>query len=183
DAAARHGSRARAAPLPLPRRSGHRPHEALPMHTVLLSSAPILDVDATLFIYLGVFFLLFFLLRALVFRPTMELFDERERAIDGARAEARKLEGEAEGKLASFEEQMAKVRAESTAERDRLRAEGVRLERTLTEKVRAETDQMVRDAEKRMAEEAARVRTDIAASAPALAREIAEKLLGREVSR
>lgn len=153
------------------------------MHTVLLSSAPILDVDATLLIYVGVFFVLFFLLRSLVFRPTMELFDERERAIDGARVEARQLEGEAESKLASFEEQMAKMRAEATAERERLRAEGTRLERTLIEKVRAETDRMVRDAEKQMAEEAARVRADIAARTPVLAREIAAKLLGREVSR
>lgn len=153
------------------------------MHTVLLSSAPILDVDATLLIYVGVFFVLFFLLRSLVFRPTMELFDERERAIDGARVEARQLEGEAESKLASFEEQMAKMRAEATAERERLRAEGTRLERTLIEKVRAETDRMVRDAEKHMAEEAARVRADIAARTPVLAREIAAKLLGREVSR
>ncbi|MCZ7682691.1 MAG: ATP synthase F0 subunit B [Sandaracinaceae bacterium] len=153
------------------------------MSTVLLSSAPILDVDATLLIYLGVFFLLFFLLRAFVFRPTMELFDERERAIDGARQEARDLEREAEGKLTSFEEQMGKVRTEASAERDRLRAEGVRLERSLTEKVRAETDQVVRDAEARMADEAAKVRKDIAESSPVLAREIAEKLLGREVGR
>lgn len=153
------------------------------MPTVLLSSAPILDVDATLFIYLGVFFVLFFLLRAFVFKPTMELFDEREKAIDGAREEARGLEREAEDKLTSFEDEMSKVRAEATTERDRLRGEGVRLERSLTEKVRTETDQMVRDAEERMAQEAAKVRKDIAASSPALAREIAEKLLGREVSR
>ena len=50
---------------------------------VLLSSGPILDIDATLFVYLGVFLLLFLILRALVFRPMMALFDERERAIDG----------------------------------------------------------------------------------------------------
>lgn len=151
------------------------------MHTVLLSSAPVLDVDATLFIYIGVFWLLFFILRAFVFRPSMDLFEERERAIDGARVEARKLEGEADEKLASFEQELAKVRAEAGAERDRLRAEGVRLERSLTEKVRIETDELVRSSEQRMAQEAAKVRKEIAASSPLLARQIAEKLLGREV--
>ena len=153
------------------------------MPTVLLSSAPILDVDATLLIYLGVFFLLFFNLRALVFRPTMALFDERERAIDGAREEARGLEKEAEGKLGAFENEMARVRTEASVERDRLRAEGVRLERTLTEKVRVETDGMVRDAETKMSSEAAKIRKEIAASSPVLAKQIAEKLLGREVGR
>jgi F-type H+-transporting ATPase subunit b len=151
------------------------------MHTVLLSSAPVLDVDATLFIYFGVFWILFFILRATVFRPAMDLFDAREQAIDGARLEAKKLEGEADEKLASFEQQLAKVRVEAGAERDRLRSEGTRLERSLTEKVRVETEQMVKDSEQRMAAEAAKVRKDIAASSPVLARHIAEKLLGREV--
>lgn len=153
------------------------------MPTVLLSSAPILDVDATLLIYIGVFFILFFILRALVFRPAMALFDERERAIDGARAEARNLEKEAERKLGAFEQEMSRVRAEATAERERLRAEGLRLERSLTEKVRNETEAMVREAEARMAAEAAKIRDEIARTSPVLARQIAEKLLGREVGR
>ncbi len=153
------------------------------MPTVLLSSAPVLDVDATLFIYLGVFFLLFFILRALVFRPSMALFDAREKAIDGAREEARTLEKEAEDKLDSFEQELAKVRGEAGAERDRLRAEGMRLERELAEKVRKETDELVREADERMAREAAGLREEIASSSPALAKQIAEKLLGREVSR
>jgi F-type H+-transporting ATPase subunit b len=151
------------------------------MHTVLLSSSPILDVDATLIIYLGVFFLLFFALRALVFRPTMALFDEREKAIDGAREEARNLEKEAEGKLVAFESEMAKVRAEAGTERDRLRNEGVRLERMLTDKVRKETEDTVRDAETRMAVEAEKIRTEIARETPVLGRQIAEKLLDRKI--
>jgi F-type H+-transporting ATPase subunit b len=148
---------------------------------MLLSSAPILDIDATLFLYLGVFLLLFLILRAMVFRPVMELFDERERAIDGARVEARQREREAEDKLTSFEQEMNKVRGEAGTERDRLRAEGVRLERMLTEKVRGETETTVREAEALMANEAAKLRRDIAESSPQLARQIAEKLLGREV--
>ena len=136
------------------------------MPTALLSGSPILDVDATFFIYFGVFWLLFFMLRSLVFRPTMELFDEREKAIDGAKAEAKKLEKTAEGKLEAFEGEMAKVRAEVGAERD---------------KMRAETDKIVAEAEAEMAKQAAEIRAEIAKSSPLLARQIAEKLLGREV--
>lgn len=149
------------------------------MHTALLSGSPILDVDATLFIYLGVFFLLFFLLRQFVFRPNMALFDEREQAIDGAKREAKKLEKSAEAKLTAFEDEMAKVRVEAGVERDRLKAEGMRLDRSLTDKVRAETDQMVADASKKMATEAEKIREEILAASPALAQQIADKLLGR----
>jgi F-type H+-transporting ATPase subunit b len=149
------------------------------MHTALLSGSPILDVDATLFIYLGVFFLLFFLLRQFVFRPNMELFDEREHAIDGAKREAKKLAKSAEAKLTAFEDEMAKVRIEAGAERDRLKAEGLRLDRSLTDKVRAETEQMVAEAGKKMATEAEKIREEILAASPGLAQEIADKLLGR----
>ncbi|MCC6877595.1 MAG: ATP synthase F0 subunit B [Sandaracinaceae bacterium] len=153
------------------------------LQTALLSGSPILDVDASLLVYLAVFGVLFFLLRALVFRPMMELFDERERATVGAREEARALERESEAKVASFEAQLGKVRTEATSERDRLRAEGSRLDRSLNEKVRKETDEMVADAEAKMDREAAKIREEIAAAAPALAREIAHKLLGREVGK
>lgn len=151
------------------------------MQLVFLSAAPILDIDGTLLIYLGVFFFLFFFLRAFVFKPMMALFDEREKAIDGAREEARALEREAEDKLVAFETEMAKVRTEAGAERDKLRADATRLERSMTEKVRQETDQLVREAEARMDDEAKRIRAEIASASPDLARQIAEKLLGREV--
>ena len=152
------------------------------MHTALLSGSPILDVDATFLIYIGLFFLLFFLLRAFVFQPMMALFEERDRAIVGAKKEARELERSAEDKLLAFEDEMAKVRSEAGTERDRLRAEGARLERNLIEKVRGEADAMIADAETQMAAEAEKVRRDIAATSPVLARQIAEKLLGRQVS-
>lgn len=152
------------------------------MHTALLSGSPILDIDATFLIYVGFFFFLLFVLRSFVFRPMMALFDEREAAIDGAKAEARKLEKSAEDKLLAFEDEMAKVRVEAGGEKDRLRAEGARLEKNLIEKVRAETDGMVADADAKMQSEAAKVRKDIANTAPVLARQIAEKLLGRQVS-
>ena len=151
------------------------------MHTVLLSGSPILDIDATFLIYLGVFALLFMVLRAMVFRPAMELFDEREEAIEGAKRKARRLEEEAQEKLDAFEGEMAKVREEVGKERERLRADSQRRERKLLARVGKETDAMVAEAEEEMDEEAAVIRKEIRANAPELAREIAEKLLGREV--
>ncbi|MFK7985850.1 MAG: ATP synthase F0 subunit B [Sandaracinaceae bacterium] len=151
------------------------------MQPVLLSGSPILDIDATFVIYSVVFWILFFVLRAMVFKPAMELFDAREEAIDGAKRKAAALEQEAEEKLAAFEDEMAKVRREAGTERERLRADSQRRERKLIDRVRAETEGMVSDADEKMAREAAALRTQIKAAAPELARDIAEKLLGREV--
>ena len=151
------------------------------MHPVLLSGSPILDVDATLLIYVGVFFALMLILNTFVFRPMMALFDAREKAIDGAKKDARNLERRAEEKLKAFEQEMAEVRKEVGAERDRMKAEALRTEREIIDEVRAETDELLAAADARISSEAARARESIVGSSPALARQIAAKLLGREV--
>ncbi len=152
------------------------------LSTAILAGGSIIDLDGTLFVHLVIFFLAFFILRSLVFKPMVRLFEAREEAIDGARADARQMEKDAAKKADAFEEEMRKVRLEAGTERDKLRQEGLRLERTILEKVRQETQQSVVDAEKKLADEAARIRREIQTSVPILAREMATKLLGREVS-
>ena len=148
---------------------------------VLLEGSPILDIDGSFPLYVGVFLVLFIVLDRFVFKPVMALEDAREAAIDGAAKDAKDLEKEAKAKYASFQEEMDRVRVSAGAKRDELRAEGQKLERQLTDKVRGETDGMVKAAEERMATEADAIRREMSAQAPALARQIAAKLLGREV--
>jgi F-type H+-transporting ATPase subunit b len=151
------------------------------LSSVVLAGS-IIDIDGTIFVHLLIFLLAFLLLRALVFKPMVALFEAREQAIDGARAEARQMERDAAKKVEAFEEEMRKVRLEAGAERDRLRNDGLRLERTILDKVQKETQATVAAADERMRADADRVRRDIHESVPRLARDMASKLLGREVS-
>jgi F-type H+-transporting ATPase subunit b len=146
-----------------------------------LSGGSIIDLDGTVFVQLAMFFIAFLALRSLVFKPMVALLDAREEAIDGAKHLAKKLEGEVKEKQAAFEAELKKVRATSSDERDRLRAEGQALEDKLLEKVRIETQELVVDARKRLEGEAQLVRQQLTAQRPELAREIASKVLGREV--
>ena len=66
-------------------------------------------------------------------------------------------------------------------ERDRLRAEGKRLERTVLDRVREETDKQLAEADAQLATEAAKLRNEVKTSVPLLAKQIASKLLDREV--
>jgi F-type H+-transporting ATPase subunit b len=152
------------------------------LSAALLSGGSIIDLDGTIFVQLVIFFMAFFILKALVFKPMMALFDAREEAIDGARREAKELVREAEKKGASFDDEMREVRREAGAERDKLRAEGLRLEREMLEKVRAETSETLSAAEKKLNQEAEQVRTEMKTQVPLLARKIASQLLGREVA-
>ncbi|MFW6049594.1 MAG: ATP synthase F0 subunit B [Myxococcota bacterium] len=148
----------------------------------LLSSGALIDLDGTLVVQLILFFVAFGILHPLVFKPMVALFEAREQATDGARAEARRMEHEAKEKADKFEEEMHQIRMSAAAERERLRQEGQRLEKTILERVRQETQKQSADAEAKVQAEARRVRSDMETAIPQLARQIAAKLLGREVA-
>jgi F-type H+-transporting ATPase subunit b len=150
------------------------------LSAVLLSGGAVIDIDGSLIIQLVIFGIAFEMMRRLVFRPMIALFDAREAAIDGAKRDARRLEGEADEKLKAFEAEMKKVRVEAGGERDALRKDAARLERELLAKAREEADRMTAEATEQMDREAAKIRGDMKNDVPVLAGQIAEKLLGRK---
>ena len=149
--------------------------------SVLLSEGSIIDLDGTILVQLGIFLVLFFLLRALVFKPMTALFAAREEAIDGAREEARRMEREAKEQSGGFDEAIRRVRTEAGEQRDKLRADGLQLERTMLNAVKDETNRALEDARTKLDAERDAARRAMAAQTPVLARAIAGKLLGREV--
>ena len=149
--------------------------------SVVLSEGSIIDLDGTLLVQLGIFLVLFFVLRALVFKPMTSLFAAREEAIDGAREEARRMEREAKEQSGGFDEAIRRVRTEAGEQRDKLRADGLQIERAMLDTVKDETGRLLEDASVKLEAERETVRRTMAAQTPALARAVASKLLGREV--
>jgi F-type H+-transporting ATPase subunit b len=149
--------------------------------SVLLSGGSVIDLDGSIFIQLGIFFVAFFILKGLVFKPVMELFDARVAATSGAKEAAAKMEDEAAQKRAHFEGELRKVRGSAAEDRDKLRAEAQKLARELTEKARFEATAAQKSAKARLDQEAAGVRERAMRDVPQIAREIASKLLGRSV--
>lgn len=148
--------------------------------TVFLSGS-LIDLDGTVFIQLGLFVVAFFILRALVFKPIIALIEAREEAIEGAIEEAKAMTVEAKSAEEEFEVEMHRVRRTAAAERDKLRAEGKKLEATVLDKVRDETAGQLSAAEETLAKEAKKARAAMEAHTPVLAKQIASKLLQRDV--
>jgi F-type H+-transporting ATPase subunit b len=143
-----------------------------------------IDVDATpslFLIQLALFVGLTLVLKPVLFDPMLKLFEEREKRIDGAKVQARHIDEKSATALAEYEAAMAKARAAANAEREKLRAEGAKAENEILAKVRATTAATVETGKKRTQEEAARVRASLQTETSALARELASKVLGREV--
>ncbi|MCB9632092.1 MAG: ATP synthase F0 subunit B [Sandaracinus sp.] len=150
--------------------------------SALLSEGSIIDLDGTFFLQLVIFWIAYFILKATVFKPILAVLDAREETIEGSKREAKEVEHEAKAKQKEFEDQLATVRTRGNEEREKLRAEAKHLESTLLDKVRQETQTELREAEETLATEGRKARKDIETQTPVLAREIASKLLAREVA-
>ena len=151
------------------------------LFTALLSEGSIIDLDGTIWIQLALFGIAFFLFRPLIFRPMIALFEARESAIEGSKLEAQRLQDEAAAETEVFDEEMRRLRLQAGEERDRLRAEGKRLERSVLDRVGEETEKQLAEADQQLASEATKLRAEVQGNVPTLAKQIASKLLSREV--
>ena len=150
----------------------------------LLAAAPqaiSVDFDATFLVQLVLMAGLTLVLKPLLFDPMLRLFEERERRIDGAKMQARKIDEKSASALSKYETEMAKTRAAANAEREKIRAEAVRREQEILGAVRTSTTRMIEDGKRAAEAEAARVRATLKEGTGVLARDLAGRVLGREV--
>jgi F-type H+-transporting ATPase subunit b len=140
------------------------------------------DFDWTVVGQVTLFLILFVALKPILFDPMLKLFEERERRIEGARKSARDIDTTSAGALAKYDEAMAKARTEGNTERDRIRGQGLAKEAELLAKVRAATSKQTDEGRRKAQEELAEVRESLRAEMPGMARQLASRVLGREVA-
>ena len=108
--------------------------------TILLasfaSSGSLVDLDATYLIQLGIFLVVFLLLRSLLFRPVIRLIEARHDATVVAQQDATKFETEALELEEEVASKLTKIRAEASTEREHLVEAARRRERELLAKTR-----------------------------------------------
>jgi F-type H+-transporting ATPase subunit b len=139
------------------------------------------DVDLTFAVQLVLFVGLTLILKPVLFDPMLKLFEEREKRIDGAKIQARKIDEKSATALAQYEAEMAKARAAAGAERDKIRNEAIKREQEILGAVRAATAKTLDDGKRAAHAEAQKTRAALKSDAAAMARELASRVLGREV--
>ena len=148
----------------------------------LASGHPLIDIDWTVLVQFGLFLLLFVVANALLFQPYLRLRERRKQGIYGARAEAERMTAQADAKLADYEKQLAAARSRANEEGRKVRSEAAAHEKDVTDKARAEAQKAIDEASARMRQETEAARLQLLPQANTLARQIASKLLGREVA-
>jgi F-type H+-transporting ATPase subunit b len=141
-----------------------------------------LDFDFTFVIQMVAFSLLVIILKPLLFDPLMKLFEERERRTEGAKLLARRMDERAGELLKRYETELESVRRAAAEEREKLRAEGQRLEAQILAEARADVAKLVERGKANLEVERQRLRGELTSHTAQIAKEIASRVLGREVA-
>jgi F-type H+-transporting ATPase subunit b len=137
------------------------------------------DLSTVAIVALFGFFIVIF--KPILFQPLVKVFEEREKRTEGARAEARKMDEKAGALVRQFETEIEKVRHAANVERDRLRAEAAKMEAQILAEAKTQSSAIIEAGRARITQEVATLRAELEASRPALAQQIASKIIGREV--
>jgi len=121
--------------------------------------------------------LFYFFLRWAFFQPIQKTLAERSARIEGARAEAAAVEASAQQELDTYNEALRKARAQIYAEQEAARQAALDDRAKLLKAVRARAQEEVETAKKRMAADLAAARGELDKQTPALARQIASRIL------
>lgn len=147
-----------------------------------LLAAPSVDFDFTVVYAAAVFSALIVLLKPLLFDPVLRVFELREQRTEGAKAEARAMQEKAGELLRKYERELERINQVAAEQRDRLRAETVKLEAEIFEEARKATASIVEEGRQRIEREMAVLRRDLSGEADRIARDVATTLLGREAN-
>lgn len=140
-----------------------------------------LDLDGSLFVYLGVVIVFLLVFKPTLFDLMLRLFEEREKRIDGARQLASKEDERSAQALAAYETALAKAREEGAKTRDVLRVEAQKREADVMAQARDEAASVLDAGRKATRIELDSARSQLHQQADGLGKLIAERVLGREV--
>jgi F-type H+-transporting ATPase subunit b len=150
--------------------------------SIAAAEHPLIDIDLTVVLQFILFGVLFFACNKLLFQPYLKLREARRAGIEGAREEADRMTAEADAKLADFEKSLSAARARTAEEGRKVRIEAVAHETEVTSKAKATALAAMNSAQATVKRETETARAELMPQADALARQMASKLLGREVA-
>jgi F-type H+-transporting ATPase subunit b len=140
-----------------------------------------IDLDRTVVVQMVLFALLVVVLKPLLFDPVLHVFALREERTEGERARARKLQEQAGELLRRYERELERVNQVAAEERERVRSETTKLEAEILREARDSTAKIAEEARRRVEQEINAIRFQLGKESERLARDVAARVLGREV--
>lgn len=140
-----------------------------------------IELNLTLIIQLVIVLSLLGILTQIVFKPFMNVLQERRNRIEGAEQKAKDLQQQADELIERYREAIAAAQAQGASIRDEIRKTSLAEEMAILEKAMGEANRLIQEVKGKIAEESRTARADLRFQAQNLSREITERILGRSM--
>ncbi|HPW69491.1 MAG TPA: F0F1 ATP synthase subunit B [Deltaproteobacteria bacterium] len=141
-----------------------------------------IELNWTFFVQIFNFLLLIFILNKILYKPILKVLDEREARIAGGQEKAKELLDESQSILKSYNEKLYGAKIDAMTVKNSSRKQAVDEANEIIENARRNAETIVLDVQKEMAEEIARVKSELEPEIGVMAGTIAQQILGRKVA-
>jgi F-type H+-transporting ATPase subunit b len=140
-----------------------------------------ISLDISILYQIIIFLVLWLILSKVMFRPYLDLLDERERKTTGAIYDTSALESEGARLKAEYEGKIAEAKSAGTAAKEAIIQEGRRERERLVQQARGEAAILISNERREIQSELERNRNLATAEAGDIAQDMVGKILGRRV--
>lgn len=137
-----------------------------------------LDVNEWFFAQLANFILLLIILNAILYKPFLRLFRERDENTRGAIEKAKALDSEKDGLLAQIDAKLAEARGNARTTFEALSKEGADMQRSALEATQNEAVEINRQAKADLEAATQKARAALQSDVETFAKQIVQKLVG-----
>ena len=141
-----------------------------------------ISLDYSVVYQIVIFLVLWIILSKVLFRPYLNLLEQRERRTTGAQHDSTDLEHEGARLRAQYEEKIAQAQAAGYAAKEAILREARQQREKVLAQVREEAMSMLEEVRREVASQVQRERQVATAEIRTIAQEMASKILGRNVA-
>ena len=141
-----------------------------------------IDINSSLLIQAALFIFLMIVLNKIFFKPFLRFLEERHNKISGDAKEAGRLREEAEHRRVQFEEGLHKGQLKALDEKGRIQEAGAQEGKRVVDAAQQEVAGELPKIKAQIAQDSQQVLTELERQQGAMAKEIAEKILGRSLT-
>ncbi len=138
-----------------------------------------IKIDESLLIQMLNFLVLMWILNRFLFKPILNLLEERKKRIRDSEEKVRDSEQRAAQHWEAYQRQLQEAKVSAATEKERIKGEGLEAERRLLEEARSEASRSLEEARRKIEEEVSKASGFLRGEVKGMALEMAEKILGR----
>lgn len=138
-----------------------------------------LNIDATLFLQMINFLLIFIIGKKLIYDPMLSNIETRDNKINELLSSAQKLRSEVEIQKSEYEKRLQQIKSEVIEYQNKVRKEAIDEANKKVAKVKEEIDKKIAESKMQLEEEVKKAKSILEKEAKEISQEIVAKIIGK----